>query len=436
MAPPEFNPPNLITARKSTGFVDIPGVANDEAWNGRKSFTMSPSPLEAPPSPTEKSFGPSLLQRSKTMAGNIVVLEEDGHPPRAYWLSRKIGKSPNGVIRLGYQLRPNSKPEFKDSLEAWELATDEIEEEPILVVVHIMHTSVMDMDGEGGVAHRPLDELSALQIIAKHKGSDEGHVIASSLVATCASHVYAIMPYHADGTLMQYCLENGSLDETIARFFFRQILKVSGGGGLCFGYPWNQESNTIFFLQGVQTLQETGICHRNLSLETVELSGDHLDITSLGCAMKYNKSSNGNHEGPLPLPAGSNPQLVAPEYFGNLTGSWDGFAADLWACGLILFSMVVSSEALFVAPLKEDAKYVALCEKGSIGEQASKYGKSKGIDIVLSDNLIDLLVSMLKADPKERISLDQIMEHPWVTEGEAIAPSVLEQKKVEGKQSS
>lgn len=226
MAPPSFTPPTLLTARKSSGFVDMPGAANEfaEEWTGRKSKIITPL-TEAPPSP-EKSFGPSLLQRAKTMAGNIVVLEEDGNPPRAYWLSRKIGKSSKGVTRLGYELRPNSKPEFKDSHEAWEIAMEENGEDPILVIVQIMHSSVLDMDNEGGMVHRPVDELSALQMIAKHKSPEEGHVVATRLVGTCSSHVYAILPYHRDGTLMQYCLENGSLDESVARFFFRQILQV------------------------------------------------------------------------------------------------------------------------------------------------------------------------------------------------------------------
>jgi serine/threonine protein kinase len=134
---------------------------------------------------------------------------------------------------------------------------------------------------------------------------------------------------------------------------------------------------------------------------------------------------------PLPAPGGNNPQYIAPEYFGSSTGVWDGFAADLWACGLMLYSMVVSSEALFVAPIPEDRTFVELCVKGNIGPRAAKFGKSIGETITLSEDLGDLLKHMLKANPKERLSLDEVMEHAWVKNGKVIAPSELAKKPAE-----
>jgi hypothetical protein len=225
MATIPFDPPQLLTARRKAGFVDVPEPPQSDSplgWDGNRSSSSFDG--NSPPSPTEMA-GPTFLTRTQTMAGNIIIFEEDGKPPQAFWLQRKIGKSSNGVIRLGYKLRPNSKPKFKDSTDAWELAIDESSIQPI-VTINMMHSSVLDLKPEDKDFHNPLDELSALQMIARHDNSENAHVVGTELVATCSQHLYAILPYHPDGTLLQYCQTVGSLDEPVARFFFRQILKV------------------------------------------------------------------------------------------------------------------------------------------------------------------------------------------------------------------
>lgn len=175
--------------------------------------------------------------------------------------------------------------------------------------------------------------------------------------------------------------------------------------------------------QGLQTLQNTGLCHRNLSLDAIKLNGDHAEISGLGWSLRFNKKAPVDEDRPAPVPGGSNPQYLAPEYFGSPSCIWDGFAADLWACGLMLFNMVVSSEALFVAPIREDRLFGELCVKGNIRARVQKYGKAIGKDITLTNDLVDLLKHMMKADPKERMSLDEVMKHNWVKNGEVVAPS-------------
>jgi hypothetical protein len=226
MATIPFDPPHLLTARRKAGFVDVPETENASplGWDGssqRGDVSDSLSQQQQRSSLT----GPTCLQRTQTMAGNIIMFEDESKPPQAFWLQRKIGKSSNGVVRLGYKLRPNSKPDFKDSTEAWELATEESGLQPI-VTINMMHSSVLDLKSEDMDVHNPLDELSALQMIAQHGDGENAHVVGTQLVATCSQHVYAILPYYPDGTLLQYCQMQGSLEESVARFFFRQILKV------------------------------------------------------------------------------------------------------------------------------------------------------------------------------------------------------------------
>ncbi|KAL3894499.1 MAG: hypothetical protein SGARI_007726, partial [Bacillariaceae sp.] len=174
-------------------------------------------------------------------------------------------------------------------------------------------------------------------------------------------------------------------------------------------------------MQGLKTLQDTGLCHRNLSLDAIAVDGDHVDICQLGWALRFDKNAPADEERPLPPPGGLDPHCIAPEYFGSVRGVWNGFSADLWASGLMLFSMVVGTGALFTAPIAEDKSFHRMCVKGDIRGQANKYGKLVGKDFSgLSEDLVDLLRNMLRADPKQRLSLDQVMEHPWVTKEEIV----------------
>jgi serine/threonine protein kinase len=155
------------------------------------------------------------------------------------------------------------------------------------------------------------------------------------------------------------------------------------------------------------------------------MEGDTVDICQLGWALRYSERDIVEEDRPMPPPVGLNPQYIAPEYFGSTTqGLWNGFRADLWAAGLMLYSMVVGSDALFTAPITEDKSFVRLCIKGDIRGQAERYGKLVGKNFSgLSDELVDLLEHMLIADPERRLSLEQVMVHPWLMIDEVRTPT-------------
>ena len=166
------------------------------------------------------------------------------------------------------------------------------------------------------------------------------------------------------------------------------------------------------------------------------MSGNQIDISRLGWALRVDKnasapsekSSNNSKSSTSPTPAlvgGSNPQYIAPEVFTN-DAVWDGHLADLWAAGLMLYSMVVSSQALFVAPIAEDRVFSELCIKGNVRGQAELFGKmTKNEPLVLSSDLVDLLQKMLRVNPRERLTLEEVKNHPWVKDHEAENPPSL-----------
>ena len=154
-----------------------------------------------------------------------------------------------------------------------------------------------------------------------------------------------------------------------------------------------------------------GLCHRNLSLDAVDLNGTHAAIGQLDWCMRFTPSTD---QEILPIPGGISPLFIAPEYFLGSSSSWDGFTADLWAAGLMLYTMVVGSEALFAAPIMEDKVFVALCIDGKIRQTLNANVEDSEPGKALSDDLIELLERMLKADPTQRYSLDEVINHQWV----------------------
>ena len=221
---------------------------------------------------------PVPLERTETTSGKIMeitVNSSSSQPPVvvAFWLLRKLGHHP--IVRLGYKLRLRSKNNnYNDDDEKyddqnqnlrWELDTDELGRLTLLRI-HIFHCSILNddeimmpedsntQDDDAGVAvNSSLNELSALQLIAKQTQQQsssssccsifpqktKAHVVGTELIATTTTtttttasdddnnKIYAVLPYYRDGTLLQFCQSIGSpLDESLARYIFRQIIQV------------------------------------------------------------------------------------------------------------------------------------------------------------------------------------------------------------------
>jgi hypothetical protein len=252
-----FDPPTLLTAERTAGFVDIPGFVQDDRtdrrWdNTTRSITetcmddASTATLLSTNGLPIIACSPPPLERSQTMSGNIVVITSPATSnddsattttdstefPCAFWLQRKLCKTHGGMIRLGYQLKQPSSSKQSLSSTKWELHTDALGRQS-MVTIHVLPSSILDDTpsspkyiATAANVYSPLNEFSALQRIARHHSSEPKHVVGTDLVATSSQHVYAVLPYHRDGTLLEFCQRPGQLPEPLARFFFRQIVKV------------------------------------------------------------------------------------------------------------------------------------------------------------------------------------------------------------------
>ena len=88
-------------------------------------------------------------------------------------------------------------------------------------------------------------------------------------------------------------------------------------------------------------------------------------------------------------------------------------------------------ETLFAAPFVEDPKFKQICVNGNLRtiiehhheEQHLKRQRSSenpetpeknSVELPVSEEVVDLLQSMLRADPKDRLDLQEVKSHPWV----------------------
>jgi serine/threonine protein kinase len=206
-------------------------------------------------------------------------------------------------------------------------------------------------------------------------------------------------------------------------------------------------------MQGLEHLQNAGICHRDMSLENllvhesgaliidlgmclrIPFQGDpqktattanlsstfgNMDMNSVGDAPKLDESNLACRSRPRMLikPQGTCGKWIymSPEIYKNRQ-PFDGYAVDMWAAGVILFLMLTGFPPWERAcQTDERFKYMTA---GYLVQMLTEW------EIGISSDAMDLLQRMLFLDPKDRLSLDQVRAHPWMANGRNAPPPGL-----------
>lgn len=201
-----------------------------------------------------------------------------------------------------------------------------------------------------------------------------------------------------------------------------------------------------FETQGLENLQRSGICHRDMSLENLLVHENCALIIDMGMclripydtnslsdtfnSMNLDATTNGDTGNPPPFFNGKTqprhlmtPQgtcgkwiYMSPEIYKN-EEPFDGFAVDMWAAGVILFLMLTGFPPWERACMTDDRfKYMTA---GYLVQMLTEW------EIGLTSDAMDLLQRMLFLDPKDRLSLDQVKAHPWMVAGRGRVPSAM-----------
>ena len=186
-----------------------------------------------------------------------------------------------------------------------------------------------------------------------------------------STELYLILEYVEGGELFDYICENGRLSTSEALGCFQQIITA------------------------VDYCHHFNIAHRDLKPENLLLDGKkNIKVADFGMAAWQKSNSNGM----LRTACGS-PHYAAPEVIAGTP--YDGSASDIWSCGIILFALLAGR-----LPFDDD-DLATLLEKVKI----AKFEIPSHIDRQAQH----LISRMLEKDVQKRITMPDILVHPFFT---------------------
>nr|XP_027226981.1 maternal embryonic leucine zipper kinase-like [Penaeus vannamei] len=219
------------------------------------------------------------------------------------------------------------------------------------------------------------DDLPRIYLeIEAMKQLSHQHVCKLYQVLETETKIFMVLEYCPGGELFDYIVERDRLEEEEARLFFRQIASA------------------------VAYIHTMGYAHRDLKPENLLLDDDQqLKLIDFGlCA-----NPAGGMDQRLATCCGS-PAYAAPELVSG--HQYLGSEADIWSMGVLLYALLCG-----FLPF-DDENLGALYRK----IQAGVYEKPEW----LSAGSRDFLGTMLQVDPKRRITITQLLNHPWIVLGQ------------------
>lgn len=104
---------------------------------------------------------------------------------------------------------------------------------------------------------------------------------------------------------------------------------------------------------------------------------------------------------------------IAPEVLGRVPVHHP-MLADVWSAGIVLFTMLTGQQPFRFASIAFES-YRTIVVEHHLDALLSQWFESRYIQSMPSMLAIDLLQKILRADPKERLSIEEIRRHPWLT---------------------
>ena len=183
-----------------------------------------------------------------------------------------------------------------------------------------------------------------------------------------SQNFYLIIDYCPGGELFDYLVENGKVDEDQSSFIFKQIVLA------------------------LKICHESGISHRDLKPENILITQfPFIKLSDFGLC-SYNSENIQNQTF-----CGS-PCYCSPECLCRIP--YDCRVSDVWSLGIILYALVVGDLPWNTT---NSSMMIHQIVKGNFS-----------LPSFLSENVKSLIKGMLKVNPNERLTLLEVLEHPWV----------------------
>eukprot|EP00042_Codosiga_hollandica_P039555 m.332677 g.332677 ORF g.332677 m.332677 type:complete len:945 (+) comp55640_c0_seq2:220-3054(+) len=196
------------------------------------------------------------------------------------------------------------------------------------------------------------------------------HVIQLYEVIETPSLYCLVTEVAEGGEVLDYIVAHGSLNEKETRKFIRQLVAA------------------------VDHLHKANIVHRDLKVENLLLDEQlNIKIIDFGLSNAFEANL------PLQTQCGS-PAYTAPEL---LCGKDYGPEVDVWSIGVNMYAML-TGRLPFASNNVATLHALILEQKYRVPDSLSRDCK-------------DLIGRLLTVKPKERITLEEVMRHPWMNEG-------------------
>ena len=181
-------------------------------------------------------------------------------------------------------------------------------------------------------------------------------------------HFCIVMEYICAGDLLSYIRKRNKLNEQIAKFIFKQIIL------------------------SLQFIHSQNIVHRDIKLDNILIDlNNNIKICDFGVSKKISLNDKMYEQ------CGT-PAYIAPEILKNK--GYEGFSVDIWSAGIVLYAMLSGT-----VPFKGN----------NLNELHDLIMKGKyNIINDISNDAKHLIKNLLEIEPKKRISIQNILNHPWL----------------------
>ncbi|XP_020902743.1 calcium/calmodulin-dependent protein kinase type II delta chain isoform X2 [Exaiptasia diaphana] len=170
-------------------------------------------------------------------------------------------------------------------------------------------------------------------------------------------------------------------------------------------------------LESVQHCHANNVVHRDLKPENLLLAskekGAIVKLADFGLAIEVESEKHGWY-GFAGTPGYLSPEVLKREPYGR--------NVDLWACGVILYILLVGYPPFWD---EDQHKLYAQIKAGAYDYPSPEWD-------TVTDEAKDLINSMLTVDQTKRIQAHEALRHPWIVNRERVASKVHRQETLDG----
>lgn len=256
---------------------------------------------------------------------------------------------------------------------------------PRAIKPRIGNPQVDNLEVPSSPSWRPFTKYAEREIL-NHASLSHPHVVELRSVFLTENHLGIAMELASGGDLFALvAASNKGLPEADARWYFQQIVCA------------------------LDYCHRAGVANRDVKLENALLAEPERPLVKL-CDFGYSK-----HESAQSAPGSrvGTPAYLAPEVVMATGGqTYDGKAADVWSCGVMLYAMLC---ACYPFGRPEDAVLPADARLRAMLRRILAADAALG-DLAVSGPCADLLRGMLVVDPARRLTLARVQRHQWFLE--------------------